>query len=350
MELKIYYKFADIPDSNLFVNKIPIFATQNYVDYLKDLKNQDTIWFACLENKSVSCLLPFTIKKKSIFKKAYFLTGVISLNPGNSLEKEEEFLNNVIDYVKKNKLCDWIQQGTNWALFNIAPKGSKSVKFGTYKIFLNNKSETDLFNSLHRNIRQDINRARKELVEIKKGINYLNDCLMIINNTAEKANLGLLSSTETEKKLRYLGDNLKIYVSYFDNIPQSAKIFLGNEYCTYALYAGSTAKAFRGANVYLEWEAIMDAKNRNSNYFDFVGGRINPEPGSKLERIQKYKSRFGTEFVQGYIWKMEICRVKFKVYKTLLKLYFFLKNKKMKKDIIDQEFEKQNNEDIHTDG
>jgi lipid II:glycine glycyltransferase (peptidoglycan interpeptide bridge formation enzyme) len=147
----------------------------------------------------------------------------------------------------------------------------------------------------------------------------------------------------------YFRDKSKIYVSYLDDVPQTAVIFLGNEYCTYALYAGSIIKAFRGANSYLDWEAILEAKKCNSSYFDFVGARINPEPGSKLERIQNYKSRFGSEFVQGYLWKMVISKRKYFIYKTILKIYFLLKNNKIKKDIIDQEFEKQNNEDIHSD-
>jgi lipid II:glycine glycyltransferase (peptidoglycan interpeptide bridge formation enzyme) len=349
MEIKKINKFADIPDSDLLSDKIPIFATQNYADYLKDLKNIETIWFSGIENNKLSFLLPFVISKRLVFKKGYCLTGVISLFPEYSLEKEKDFLENVVTYLRKNKLCDWIQQGPNWALFKTFPKGSKAVKYGTYKIFLKSKNEDELFGSVKRNFRQDINRARKEMVEIKKGKNYLNDCLRIINDTAKKANIGLLTSNKAEKMLFYLGDKFKIYVSYFDNILQSAAVFLGNEYCTYAMYAGCIFKAFRGSNVYLDWNAILDAKNGNSSCLDFVGARLKPEPGSKLERIQNYKSSFGSEFVQGYLWKIVISKGKFIVYNIMLKLYFLLKNKKMKKDIIDQEFEKQKNEEINSD-
>jgi lipid II:glycine glycyltransferase (peptidoglycan interpeptide bridge formation enzyme) len=349
MEVNKFYKFADIPDSGSLNEKIPIFATQNYADYLKDIKNIDTIWFSGFENNKLSFLLPFVISKRLIFKKGYCLTGAISFFPEYSLEKEKEFLDNVMIYIRKNKLCDWIQQGPNWALFKTFPAGSKAVKYGTYKILLKNKDEDELFGSIKRNFRQDINRARKEMVEIKKGKNYLDECLRIINDTARKANIGLLTSNEAKKMMFYLGDKLKIYVSYFDNISQSAAVFLGNEYCTFALYAGSIFKAFRGSNVYLDWNAILDAKSSNSGCLDFVGARINPEPGSKLERIQNYKSSFGSEFVQGYIWKIVISKGKFIVYNIMLKMYFLLINKKLKKDIIDQEFEKQKNEENNSD-
>jgi hypothetical protein len=349
MIIKIFNKYSDIPESDMLIGKTPIFATQNYADYLKELRNRDTVWFAQLKDNTVSFLIPLAVNKKLIFKRGYFLSGVISFNPDSSLEEEKEFLDNVVNYIKKEKLCDWIQQGPNWALFNTFPSGSKAVKFGTYKIFLKDKTEDELFNSIKRNHRNNISNAKKSEVKIKKGIEYLNDCQAIINETARKANLNLLTLTELKRLFSHFKADLKIYVSYLGDVPQSAAIFLGNGFCTYALYAGSINKAFRGSNAYLDWEAIKDSKNTNSDGFDFVGARINPAPGSKLEGIQNYKKRFGCDFVQGYLWKITISERKFKVFNFLLKIYFLILNKKNKKDIIDEEFEIQKNEDIHSD-
>ena len=349
MIIKIYYKYADIPDSDRLIGNTPIFATQNYAGYIKELRNRDTVWFAQIKENSVSYLIPIAINKKLIFRRGYFLTGVISFNTNNSLEEEKEFLDNVVNYIKKEKLCDWIQQGPNWALFNTFPTGSKAVKFGTYKIFLKDKTEDELFNSIKRNHRNNISNANKSEVRIKKGIEYLNDCRAIINETARKANLHSLSLTELNRLFFHFKDNLKIYVSCLGDVPQSAAIFLSSEYCTYALYAGSINKAFRGSNALLDWETIKDAKNNNSRYFDFVGARINPAPGSKLEGIQNYKKRFGCDFVQGYLWKIVLSEGKFRVFNILLNFYFLILNKKNKKDIIDEEFEIQKNEDIHSD-
>jgi len=333
-----FNNYADIPGSEFFSEKIPIFATQNYADYLKELKGHKVIWFAHLEeNNAVTYLLPFVVIKKRLFTKGYFLTGVVSFDYVIKTEKEKEFLEVVVSYIKENKLCDWIQQGPNWALFNTVPSGSKAVKFGTYKIFFENKREEDLLKEMNRYHRKDINFAIRSKVEIKKGIEYINDCLSIIKDTAKEAGLYSPSPAEIEKLLLYFKDNLRIYVSYFDNIPQSAAMFLCNKYCIYGLYAGSTTGALRGSNAYLFWEAIKDGKENNCSSFDFVGGRVNPEPGSKLERIQRFKVHFGSEFVQGNLWRMNFSVNKYLVYRILIRIIFLVKMKKYKPDIVDQE-------------
>ncbi|HEY3249792.1 MAG TPA: hypothetical protein VGK25_01610, partial [Ignavibacteria bacterium] len=240
----------------------------------------------------------------------------------------------------KNKLCDWIQQGPNWALFNTFPRDSKAVMYGTYKITLKDKNETELYNAIYNADRRSIKKSINNNVVIKKGVDCLNDCLTIINGTAIEADLQLLTLTEINLLLLYLKDNLKIYVSYKDNVPQTASIFLGNIYSTFAYYAGSTNRAFRGSNVYLYWKAIVDAKNNNCDYFDFVGARINPDPGSKIERIQRFKEHFGSELVKGYLWKMNISVIKYHIYSALIRLWFFLKRKKYDGDIIDQEIKR----------
>ena len=342
MLIRKYNRFEEIPKVNNILYKIPIFATQKYADYLKEIKNHDTLWLACADNEMLSCFIPIAISKKFIFKRGYFITGVIFNESNISFEKEIEFLENVLDYVKKNNLCDWIQQGPNWALFNTAPSGSISVQFGTYKLFLKDKSEDELYRLIKNSERGNINKAIKSEVIIKKGADYIKDCLSIVNLTAKEANISSLTMIEARKLLAVFKDDLKIYVSYFDYKPQSAAILIRNEYCTYGLYAGTIANAFRGANAYLWWEAIRDAKVNNCEYFDFVGARVNPAPGSKIERIQRFKKHFGSEFVQGYLWKFVISKNKFIVYKKLLKIYFLLLKKKIKKDIIEQELERQN--------
>lgn len=338
MKVCKFTKYTDIPDSDLFLDKIPVFASQNYADYLIESKGHNVVWFAGLkENNTVSYLLPFALIKRKFFSKGYFVTGVVSFNQLYSAEKEKKFLDKVIIYIETNKLCDWIQQGPNWALFNTVPSRAKSAKFGTYKIFLENKSEENLLKRMNRYHRKDINYAIRNNVEIKKGIENINDCLLIIGSTSKEAGLYSPSLAEIEKLAFFFKDNLRIYVSYFDNIPQSAAIFLSNKYCIFGLYAGSISGAVRGSNAYLFWEAIKDGKENNCAGFDFVGGRLKPEPGSKLERIQRFKEHFGSEFIQGYLWKMKFSNTKYYLYHILIRLLYLAKFKKYKPDIIDQE-------------
>jgi lipid II:glycine glycyltransferase (peptidoglycan interpeptide bridge formation enzyme) len=341
MPVHKYNKFSDIPGSGFFSEKVPIFATQAYADYLKEIKNHDTIWIADMENDTVTYMFPFTVIRKSIFKKGYCLTGVIYLGSKVNSGREREFLDEAILYIKKNKLCDWIQQGPNWALFNTAPSGSNAVRYGTYRIFLKDKNEDELFKLIDKRDRQDINKAIRSEVTVNKGVDFLDSSLEIINVTSKNADLQEVALPEVRKLIFHFNDHLKIYVSYKDGSAQSSTIFLGNKHCLYALFSGSKSGPFRGSNTYLFWEAIRDAKINNCNYFDFVGARLNPPPGSKFERMQRFKEHFGGEFIEGYLWKMNFSLLKYYLYQFLVRTILFLKGKKYKADIIDEELKRQ---------
>ena len=141
--------------------------------------------------------------------------------------------------------------------------------------------------------------------------------------------------------LNYLPDNLSIYVSYIDSIPQSSLICFFNKVCEYSAYNGRIC-ATLGANHLLFWEAIKYAKQKGIKYFDFIGARINPIPGSKQEEIQKFKKHFGEELIKGFLWKMPINKFKYSFYNFLIRIEYLFKLKKFIGDIIDQELNAKN--------
>jgi hypothetical protein len=64
---------------------------------------------------------------------------------------------------------------------------------------------------------------------------------------------------------------------------------------------------------------------------------VEPQPGSKLEGIQRFKKHFGGEFVSGYLWKLPISHAKYLFYNLLIRVEFISGMKKYEGDIIDQE-------------
>ena len=54
-----------------------------------------------------------------------------------------------------------------------------------------------------------------------------------------------------------------------------------------------------GAVRLLHWEVIRKLRDLGVEYYDFVGARLSPVEGTKLEFIQRFKSRFGTNLVQA---------------------------------------------------
>ena len=84
-------------------------------------------------------------------------------------------------------------------------------------------------------------------------------------------------------------------------------------------------------------------KERGVLLYDFVGARVNPEPGSKLEGIQRFKSRFGGEMKVGYMWRYVNRPVRYKIYNLLLNSYMkYVRHDNTFSDIIKEERSKGN--------
>ena len=84
-------------------------------------------------------------------------------------------------------------------------------------------------------------------------------------------------------------------------------------------------------------------KERGVMKYDFVGARVNPEPGSKLEGIQRFKSRFGGEMKVGYMWRYVNRPIRYKLYSLLLNMYMkYVRHDNTFSDIIKEERSKGN--------
>ena len=275
--------------------------------------------------------------KKGPFKKGMFLTSVNSLGNVNTIESEKEFLNEIIIYIKTNKLCDWIQQPPNWAIFNTYPDCSIYVPFGTYQIDLQSKSEEELFKNLSRKNRQYIYKANREGVKIKKGIEYLDEVLLLIREKLSKAKMNFITKEVALILKNKLDGHFLVYIAYYNDVPQAGTLFLSNLFSIYGYYAGSINKPVKGATPLLYWEVMKDSKNIGVKLFDFVGARINPTPGSKQESLQLYKRHFGSKMKQGFLWKMVFNKQKYNIFIIYMKIINLLKGRNNKGEIIDQE-------------
>lgn len=339
MAAEIINSIKDIQEKYELALKIPVFATQEYADYLLKTKNIKTIWFVERNNNSIKFIIPFAIKRKLIFKIGYFLTAVNNLGE-NNLEDESEFLEEIVSLIKAKQLCDWIQQPPNWAIFNTVPSNSTFCDFGTYKINLMKYSEEELYAKINNHHRRLINKSLKNNVIINSGHKIIDDCSYVFSAATKAGNHTLPSKNEIKELIEYLSDYIKIYVSYLNSVPQSGIVCFLNNFSMYAAYIGKQPTSKIGENHLLHWQAIKDAKEDEIKYFDFIGARINPDTGSKLEGIQSFKKNFGGEFIKGFLWKMQIRKTKYQIYNFLVDLSYLLKGKKNKGDIIDQELKR----------
>jgi len=348
MKIQHFNRLNDIPGIERFSGILPVFATQEYADYLKEVRNYSTIWFYCIISPNIQLIIPFAVRNRYILKDGKFLTATISSDENTDTETEREFLNSIIAFIGQNKLCDWIGQPPNWSLFRVVPSNSIYCEFGTYRIDLVNNDEKVLFNKINYHHKRLINKSQNNNIIVKRGSELLDDCVNIFTEAAVRGNHTLPTKNEIKEFFDYLPDNVNIYVSYNDTIPLSSIVHFSNKFCLYLTYIGTISAQSVGGNHFLHWQAIKDAKNNGIQYIDFIGARINPIPGSKQEGIQKFKKYFGGELVKGYLWKMPIRKSKYYFYNFLVRCKYFIEFKKYEGDIIDQEIRRKNEKKVHS--
>lgn len=308
-------------------NFLPIVATKEYLES----KASRFGWFL-----SNSFVLPFIIERKLFFKWIRFTHETIYLGNGPSLGDEKEFLNQVVDFSRSLDV-DFIYQPLANVVFNTCPDGSTFAPFGSYRVDLD-VSETQLFKGIHQKHRNVIRKAERDGVLIRSGHEYLPHCHRLIKSTMERSSMRYVSIDELLKFKENLGRNLSLYIALInDEIQGCAVIVWSKGYSAYYLHGGSIPSPYTGSLNLLQWQAMKDMKNEEVRFYDFVGARIKPIPGSKQETMQRFKSRFGTTMKEGYLWRYPLKCWKYNLFRQFSRAYALMNRLDYKSDIIDQE-------------
>lgn len=324
MRIKNYTNFNDLPDSiTSKVDELPIFVQPVYARLLFETKGWLTSWYLGYDSKGACFLLPMAVHKTKFYTKGICLFSTIYLD--NTLPKDQEqvFLDSFIAYIEEYKICDWIQQGMNWAFFNTVPNKTSFCDFGTFRVDL--KSENL---GIRRDQKREIRKAIQNGCELVFGIKCLKDAHSVIRDTLSNASLTTYSYEYLQKLTEILKDKILIGVVYLKQQPQAAVIAYQSNHSIYAIYAGSIYKSFPGSTPWIYQEMYETGIANGVLYFDFVGAVKNPEPESKLYRIQQFKRHMGGKEIWGYLWRYVINKRKYFIYTTILKLYCKCKHKK----------------------
>jgi hypothetical protein len=320
--------------------KMPVFASP---EYLKSL-SEDFGWLGGFLGDNAEFVLPYVVRRKKAFRYVQFVTEVLVLNDKADkvfelddrwpLVYKGEFLNCVVDYMR-DKGYDFIIQPATNAIFDICPDNCISTPFGTYVIDLDIEAD-ELWSNVSSKHRNRIRKAQKEGVRIERGVQYTDIAYDLMKNTMLRSNKTFQSHAKFKRLADSLGDNLEIFVALLDGQLQGCAAIPYSNYSAYCLYAGSIENLTNGAMNLLHWEAMQYFKSLGVKRYDFVGARISPKPGSRLEGIQAFKKKFGAEMKTGFLWKMPINQKKYNLFNLLL----YVKDKGHC-DIIDEERKRQ---------
>jgi hypothetical protein len=274
------------------------------------------------------CILPYSIIKKPFIRMARFRVQTIPVGEELSLNEEKDFLNSAVDYLRGIG-ADMIIPATTNSIFRTYPDGAVIAPYGTFIVDLN-LPEEKLWSNMHSNHRNKVRGAMKSGVEVRTGLDYLDVAFDIISDTLKRSNSHFIKHEEFERFVRGLKENVKILVASYQGDVQGCVVVPFSSHSAYFLYSGRSAAAAPGAMNLLKWEAMLHFRELGVHYFNFVGVRVDPEKGSKQEGLLNSKKRFGGQYVQGYIWKYAIKRLKYALYCRAVRI-------QRGGDIVDQE-------------
>ena len=264
------------------------------------------------------CILPYTIIQKPGIQMVRFSAATIPLSGGLDLDEERGFLSSVVEYFRSTG-ADMIIPSGNAAIFRTYPDGASAAPYGT---FVNDLTEPEevLLKKIRQTYRHNIRKALAAGVQIKCGHEYLDQCYELIADTLTRSGSSFKDRQDFLRRLTALGEYVKIFVAEHDGVMQGCVVSPFSEHTAYNCWAGSRREPILGAMHLLHWETIRHFRAIGVRRFDFQGVRINPAKGSKQEGILTYKQGFGGTFVQGYLWKFPLRRLRSIVYSLAVRL------------------------------
>jgi len=301
--------------NQLGMNNLPVLAQEKYLK----IKSDNYGWF-----EDENYILPYFIDKRLIFKRMVFTYGLIPKKDNLNIDNEKQFLNNMVKYVKKHKMCDFIYKAQSNVVFNVCPDGSDCVEWGTYYVNLIDNYEQLLmtFHGKHRNV---IRNALKNGVIIKESDNLEKIYNCIRDTLSRQGSIHFPSFEYINNLYKNLRSNVLMLEAIKNNELQGVAIIIYDNDRAYYMYGGSKVRPFTGSLNLLQFEAMKILHRRGVKVYDFVGARINVEKGSKYEGLQRFKERFGATLQKGYAFRYIVNPLKFKLFNLISKNYLKLK-------------------------
>lgn len=275
--------YKDIPDS--VKNRLAganMFYTPNYEKNVI-LRGQSVLYLW-----DEAFILVARIRKRSIFKVSILDTEPYAFFEGSN---EQLFLDKAMQVLKENKVS-WSFNNTT-SRFHTYPHHSSVVPSGDYILDLT-LSEDALWNNVHSKHRNSIRRGEKDGLEIIiGGEDLLKEYVPLSNETYERSNVSDGGYDYYKGLIEGLGDFSRIMLVKNKEEVQSGCMFYYNQSMAYYVHGASIRRPSPGATNYLLWKAVLYFKEMGVEKFSFVGYHYQPEEGSKLEGIQRFKERFG---------------------------------------------------------
>jgi len=298
--------------------KFPIFFQEKWLG-LKNNPNMEIFLYIDIVNTSI---IPFNIKKIKFLVKGEYLYKPLKYD-GSELETKTEklVLEKFHQFVAENNIADVLLPPPHFSTFRSIPSGCKYYELGNiiYNIQIKKGFFLEGMKANYRN-------------EIRKLENFTNLKFFVEVNDFEKAYDLMKKTHDLQNKsftdfneFKSIKENLKgkflLNVCELDGKTIGAVLFIYDNQKAYYLYSGNEkTKEYPGINKKLLLLAFQYFHNLSLTYV-ILGGFRNPLYASKkINDIQNFKLRFGSDIEKGYHFIKIIKPIKYFIFTILLKL------------------------------
>ena len=314
---------------------LPVFASPAFLR----CQSPESGWLVGGDGGTPRFALPYTVHAKARLRLLRLHSAPIRLGPddpaGTATDAEQEFLDSLAAFLRTDLGVDLVAQPPTYVLFARCPAGAVAAPFGSYRIDLG-RDETALWEAVHSKHRNVIRNAQKNGVRIERGPQWRATAHRFLAETMARSDMLFESRREFERTLDALGGNVEVYAALAGDEPQGCAVIPFSRHSAHYLWGGGRDKPLLGALNLLQWEIIRDMRSRGVRTYDLVGARLKAPEGSKLEGIQRFKSRLGATLVEGLLWKLPLHPFRAHLYERLWRLRNW-RSAGRAGDIIDQE-------------
>jgi lipid II:glycine glycyltransferase (peptidoglycan interpeptide bridge formation enzyme) len=299
-------------------SSISIYASELFLSNVSD----EYGWLGGIDKSGkILCVLPYSVIQKAVLRMIRFPVQTFFPEGDIGAEEEKTFLNSAVNYFLSTG-ADVIIPATFNTVFRTYPEGALVAPYGSYILDLL-QSEESLWNNLHSKHRNVIRSATKKGVVILEGPEHIETAFRLVQDSFKRSAKGTtgrlrigfrLDYDSFKRQVQNFGENVLVLVAEHEGIAQGCAVIPFSKHSAYYMHGGSLPTPVTGAMNLLQWEAIRLFHQLGVRQYDFFGARIDPERGSKVEGIMKFKERFGGQFIQGYMWKFPLRAFKYQLY------------------------------------
>lgn len=163
-----------------------------------------------------------------------------------------------------------------------------------YKLYINGRSEDEMLASFHQKTRYNIRVAQKHGVEIKVGGKAdLGEFMRLMRITGERDGFNIRPQVYFERMLDALGENVRLYMAYYEGQAISGAITtnFGDKTC-YVYGASDNEHRNVMPNYLIQWEMIRWAVEKGCRIYDFQGVSGILEESNPMYGLYRFKKGF----------------------------------------------------------